>query len=132
MKYYPKILEHFHNRQSSGLFCIYKFITKFKSSCFSELVHHAFFQWVETRPYSVIAENSSLRKKKPPAIFTPAKLKHFFKKRIQHLFEQRMLRMLTRLGIRSEKKKKEYREAGGVAQEVIKLTFKKFERFLIW
>jgi hypothetical protein len=57
-----------------------------------------------------------------PDIFTPTSLKNQFAKQIDHYFGQRLLRMLTRLGIRSTDKIQAYVDAGGPEIEVTCIT----------
>jgi hypothetical protein len=84
----------------------------------SELVHHVVNQWIETQPKGKVPSDSKLRKSMP-VVFKTENLRAQFVKRLGHFWEQRMLRMLTRLGIRREDKKREYQiDAGGVKKEV--------------
>jgi len=76
---------------------------------------------VETSPKSLIAAKSPLRNERfLPDIFTPDSLKTQFVKRLQRFYEQRMLRMLKRLGIRAKDQRRAYAAAGGPAREVRK------------
>ena len=84
----------------------------------SELVQHVVRQWIKTQPKTVIPSDSNLRKTLP-AVFSTRKLRTDFVKTLGHFWEQRMLRMLRRLGIRAQHRRKQYQiAAGGVKKEV--------------
>jgi hypothetical protein len=82
-------------------------------------VQHVFREWVESSSTSRLPAKSPLRKVDAfPAFFREDKLRQRLTERIQHFFEQRRLRMLTRLGFRAKAKKAAYDKAGGPKEEV--------------
>lgn len=83
------------------------------------MVAHVFRYWAETRSVTELPADSALRAEGfLPVIFKKKSLKEQLTKRLSRFFDQRYLRMLKRLGIRSKAKKEAYHLAGGPKLEV--------------